>query len=367
MPDNLKSAETVDVEDLDELDNLAQLPPTPPAATTDGPMVADLDLLDDQEGTDGSEQAQDDASVNDDADHDADLARVDEPIEDAADEPEADVVEEEAAEEGADEEANDDEPAEELTDDEAAELEQIQTAIADWREEQGIPASPDAYEIPETAAMLAEAPMLQGVLQLLHDHNTPQTLVSELLEQYAEETGKVVAGRTDRDLRDAVTIKTSLEQSWGESYPGDIKLIKTLLEDAKALPKGTREAILSARLPNGQRLANNLPTLQFLRDAAKAKYGDAKAQRVQRITDIQKVMGTDEYWRNGLDKEYLELTTAENAGVPAEPLTHDESRLREIEKVMNEDMNEYYRQGLDAEYAELIARKQQQGRRRAMR
>ena len=60
--------------------------------------------------------------------------RVDEPIEDAADETAAEVIEEEAAEEVEDEEtATDDEPTEELTEDEAAELEQIQTAIADWR------------------------------------------------------------------------------------------------------------------------------------------------------------------------------------------------------------------------------------------
>jgi hypothetical protein len=345
---------------LDPLDEAAQMPLDPPAASAAEPMVADLD--DDDLGPVGDGQEQADASANDDdrpTFTPEDLAALEglETTEDAADETEAEgVEEEEAAEEVEDEEtASDDEPTEELTEAEATELEEIQTAVADWREEQGIPATADAYEIPEAAAALADAPMLGSFLEFFHAHNLPQETVSQLLEQYAQETGKIVAGNSERDVADAEVVKSTLEASWGD-YATSIQSIKNLLEDSKAMPTGTREALLKARLPDGTRLVNNLGVMQWLRNSAKSRYGDPKAQRTERIAEISKVMGTDAYWRDGLDKEYLELTTAENAGLPAERPTTDQARLKEIEAVMSRDINDYWRDPeMQADYTRILA------------
>jgi hypothetical protein len=331
---------------VDELDDAAQQPPATPAPENREPPLADIDL-DDAVG----EQQEQEPTASD------DLANLDEPIEDAADATDADVGEEEAAEDVEDEEPDsDDEPTEELTEAEATELEQLAQEIAAFRAENDIPDDPAGYAIPEEAAALAGSSLLSEFMQEFHNANLPQETVSTLLNKYAAETAKV----SQRDDADAQALKAQMDA-------GDIKLITRLLEDSHAVPPAAREAILTGRRPDGTRLANDPAVLDFLRDSAKARYGDGQQQRRDRIKEIEAVRdrSTSEYFERGMSDELLKLMAAENANAPAEPRSADAARLAHIEQVMNTDMNDYYRQGLDVEYAELLARGAGQQQRRS--
>jgi len=344
---------------LDSLDDAAQQPPTTPSAPASQEPIPDLDD-DDQGGLPGDAGE----AIEGDATTDADGSEAEEDAA-LADEPEAEVEADEDLDEVEDAADAESEEAEPLTEEEEGELAELQEEIGAYREANDIPATAADYQLPPEAAALEDSPLLAGFLEQFHEDNLSQETVGKILTRYAATAAEIAAGNSERDVADAGALKSQIEEAWGDDYAGNIKAVKQLLGDAKALPAGVGKAILQARQADGSRLVNSRPVLEFLVATAKAKLGDGRQQRKDRIREIEAVRDRDtsEYFAKGMSEELIALTTAEAANAPAEPRSADAQRLAHIERVMATDMSEYWRQGLDKEFAELIGRKQQRGAR----
>ena len=72
------------------------------------------------------------------------------------------------------------------------------------------------------------------------------------------------------------------------------------------------------RTPDGRRLVDNPEFIAFAADQGRAKFGDldfvnpdGEKKHLARKDEIEKIIGTDEYYEKGYDKEYLEILKKE--------------------------------------------------------
>lgn len=204
--------------------------------------------------------------------------------------------------------------------------------IAAWREEVGIPAKPEGYDVPKIAGYKwtdADKPLIDTFKGFAHKANYTQEQVNAGAEWYVktvqEAQEKYWEGISKTDNEDKEIVKDQLRTEYGPSdYKPSIHLLDRLLNDQEVMPNSLGQSILTARYTdaNGQskRLINSPDMARLLINYAKDTYGegsfitgDARTSMGNRKKEIEKVMAEDydRYWKEGMADEYAQILEQE--------------------------------------------------------
>jgi hypothetical protein len=197
--------------------------------------------------------------------------------------------------------------------------------IKAWREEQGIPDSPDGYEIPgvDLSEIEPEAKAaIDHIRTRLHGADFDKgkaTVVATIIQEVAAMEMERTA-QADADRMDAV--QDALRSEWGPDYRKNLNMNGALLNQHFG---EDMDAVLYARMPDGTRLADNPVFNKFLNAMARASGNDVMFEG------------------------------------DASGGTSIDARLEQIRQVMSTNINEYHAKGLDVEYAQLLEKKAARG------
>lgn len=196
--------------------------------------------------------------------------------------------------------------------------------IAEWRKDNGIPATASAYEAPKLDAYewtKADKPMLDSFFERAHQANASQKTVDEMLGWYADTVQAQQEGVVSIDREDKIKVEEGLRADLGAEYRPSMTLFARLLKDETVFPEGLGLRFVEARLADGHRLINDARIARFFIDLAREKYGDGgmitgdgAARLADRKAAIQKIMRSNiaQYRADGLDKEYAEILERES-------------------------------------------------------
>lgn len=192
-----------------------------------------------------------------------------------------------------------------------------------WREQNGIPATADKYEIqiPEETPE-AEQTLLSNILERAHAANYTQEQAQRAIDMYQEIKETQLAERHEQDKVDSESAINDLREEWGREYQGNMNAIRGLLNTG---PEGLLERFLNARTDNGtgKPLASDVDTLKWLDNIARTinpvttlvpgATGDQPQAIDDEIAKIKEVMRTDRKRYNSderMQKRYRQLLAA---------------------------------------------------------
>lgn len=137
--------------------------------------------------------------------------------------------------------------------------------VAAWREANGIPESPDKYEIDLDGRVLPDDddPVVKGFLDHAHKSNFPPQMVNAALQWYADLAENEAAETIQRDQEFKSEAIEELRSEWGVEYRANINSVKSFLGDEVG------PLILGARGPDGNLLGNNPALLKFFAQHAR--------------------------------------------------------------------------------------------------
>lgn len=195
-----------------------------------------------------------------------------------------------------------------------------------WREEQGIPDSPDGYELPQVQgvdmANLDETTKagLDIIRTGLHKANLSRDQAATVSQAILELSTRQAEAQAEADAGHMDAVEDALRSEWGADYRRNLNMNGALLSQHFG---DEMNAILTARMPDGMRLADHPGFNKFLNAMARANGsdvmfdGDVKGGTSidQRLGQIKQIMETDfnRYLREGLDKEYGQLLEKKEA------------------------------------------------------
>jgi len=179
--------------------------------------------------------------------------------------------------------------------------------VARWRDDNGIPQTPDGYKMPD-GVVLGEndKPIVDDFLKTAHERNwSPeqvQTAVSWFMERQANQADAITA----RDTENRMAAEDELRSEYGPQYRNEVKRAYEFLRTA---PEGLGESIMGGRLADG-RLVGDAPEvirwlngLQREMNPAATVVPGAGTNAVQAIeaelASLNKLMGDrgSEYWK----------------------------------------------------------------------
>lgn len=218
--------------------------------------------------------------------------------------------------------------------------------IADWRKANGIPESPDKYEVKLPDGWVlgdADKPVVEGFTKAAHALNLPPKAVNDLLGWYYGELSSKGAREAEADATFRDQARDTLKDIWGAEFTGNMNAVKAFLStvpkeldgldaDGSTIKGGL---LLGGRLADGTKIGNSPVVLQWLagrelerNPAARlvpAGTGDAGKSLNDEIANYKTMMAkTDSEWYVGpkVDqhrKRYMELIAARDR-VPMTPM-----------------------------------------------
>lgn len=197
---------------------------------------------------------------------------------------------------------------------------------AQWREENGIPDSPEGYEINLPEGLVigeADKPVVDGFLKFAHEANYHPSQVNKAMEWYYQEQDRQMQAQEEFDIQSQQSGEDELHAEWGQDYRKNVQLAMNLLDQA---PGGLKERIMGARLADGVALGNDPDALRWLTGLSReinpvatvvpGSGANAMQAIESEISNLRSMMGdhTSEYWKGpNAEKNqarYRELTTA---------------------------------------------------------
>jgi hypothetical protein len=145
--------------------------------------------------------------------------------------------------------------------------------IAAYREEHGIPASPEGYleNLPDGLVLGDEDKALaQSFLESMHGKNASPAEVGAALDWYQGLKETQVAERAEKDNLAKTQTEDALREMWGGDYRANINAIANSLSKFSVGDGTAFEAIQSARLGDGTPLASHPDMLKMLHSMAQA-------------------------------------------------------------------------------------------------
>lgn len=189
-------------------------------------------------------------------------------------------------------------------------------AMTEWRKEQGIPDSPEGYQLPEPVTKRlvdADKPILSSFTEFAHAKNAPPAFVEMAAEWYVDMSEKAEAAQLERDAAATEKADDELREAWSrDEYKGNLTLARRFMASAGEIGESWSEA----RLPDGRRLGDVPSFVQWASDQGRNTFGDvafssgdAETRHNNRRAEIEKIRDTDfeRYENEGLNKELLEL------------------------------------------------------------
>jgi len=191
---------------------------------------------------------------------------------------------------------------------------------AGWRKEHGIPETARDYDVP----ILLDGKYddlddfgkqsIDTFRSTFHELDLPPEHASKIMSVANEVALKQMERQAEADAVRQEETEDALRVDWGAGYRKNIRLNAKFMQDR--LGDGW-QSFVTARTPEGSRLADDPKFNRFINQMARAEggsvlqTGEATAgPNVQaRIDEIRKIMSTDypKYKRDGLDAEYSKL------------------------------------------------------------
>ena len=195
-----------------------------------------------------------------------------------------------------------------------------------WRADNGIPESPDKYDLSLPSGMVIgedDKPVVDDFLKAAHEANMHPSQVSKALDWYF---GKQEAAQRAQDEFDATKkreAEDALRAEFGGEYRRNLQIANDLLAGA---PEGVKDQLLGGRMADGTPIGNSPAVIQWLVGLSRELNpigtvvpgsGTNAMQAVENeIADIRKLMAdhNSEYWKGPkakqLQNRYHELIAA---------------------------------------------------------
>lgn len=174
--------------------------------------------------------------------------------------------------------------------------------IATYRKDNGIPEKAEGYfeNLPGGIKLDdADKAMLGDYAKTFHELNLTPAQASRLLATRQEQLDKMVTTQVAQDETVKTAVEDQLRAEWGNDYRPNLNAIHNLLS---GFPEDAREALMSARGPDGKAIFNNKSLLQAFAQIARTSSpfgtivgndgGSLDAKGVDtRMAEIVKMMG----------------------------------------------------------------------------
>lgn len=121
-----------------------------------------------------------------------------------------------------------------------------------WRIDNGVPETPEKYEIKLPDGMVigeADKPLVAAFLADAHAQNASPDTVNMALSAYYKIEAKTLSERNGRDRAAQTDAIAELRKEWGPDFDGNINVTKNFMDK---LPGDLGENLLNGRLANGK-------------------------------------------------------------------------------------------------------------------
>lgn len=192
-------------------------------------------------------------------------------------------------------------------------------AIAAWRQENGIPDSPEGYDLSFDNGLIigeSDKPMVNEFLSAMHAKNASPEVVKAAVGAYYDLLAKQEAARDAADSDFKNTALSDLASEWGGDFKRNVNMISSLLDTA---PPEVREKIAAGRTPDGNLMGNDPSVMRWLNQLARevnpaatvvpGAGASAPAAIADEMRSIEGKMGTTAYTERDRAR-YVELTEA---------------------------------------------------------
>jgi hypothetical protein len=184
-----------------------------------------------------------------------------------------------------------------------------------WRVENGIPESPDKYDLDLGEGVVLgeeDKPLVDELLKTAHEANVHPTQLKSILKWALAKNQAIAETTAEQDLEVREATVETLRGEWGQDYKRNIRLARGVLSSIPGIPEGFPEMFMAARDPNGVALGNNADVLRWLTGIALTVNPDATiapakgSSQMQSLEEeaagLRKLMGdhASEYWRGPL-------------------------------------------------------------------
>lgn len=145
--------------------------------------------------------------------------------------------------------------------------------VKEWRAEQGLPETPDGYELPVTLDGKLEdmddnaKAVYQGWQKQFHDLNVKPEIATQLVEYANTIVEAQMEAQAEADAKRAEMSEDTLRTDWGPDFRNNLALAKGVL--SKSLGEEGMKSFLDARLPDGTLMKHSPEIAKFLVDAAR--------------------------------------------------------------------------------------------------
>lgn len=137
-----------------------------------------------------------------------------------------------------------------------------------WRTENGIPESPEKYELKLKDGLVIgeeDKPIIDAFLKSAHGANMTAQQASQAVDWYYEEVERQTAARAEQDKQLAAKAQDALRAAWGNEYRTNENMVLGLLDGA---PAGVKDQIMHGRLADGTPIMSHPETMMWLRQLA---------------------------------------------------------------------------------------------------
>lgn len=183
-------------------------------------------------------------------------------------------------------------------------------ALAEWRKAEGIPDDPTGYKLPEAVQkrMVDEdKPILSSFTEFAHKKGARPDVVEIASEWYVEMAEASQAKQAEADKMASEDAEDALRKDWAH---GEFKANTTIAHRFIEGIPGVGVKFAEARI-DGKRLGDMPEFIAWAADMGREKFGDvafttsdSERKHTARREEIEKIIGTDEYYEKGIDKEY---------------------------------------------------------------
>lgn len=199
--------------------------------------------------------------------------------------------------------------------------------LAEWRKANGIPDSPDKYDLTLPDGLVigeADKPLVGEVLAAAHAVDASPEVVKAVVSAYYKTQDAEAAKQADADANQREETMVALRQEWGADYTRNVNTVNAFLG---TLPDGLGNKIAMSRGPDGLPLGNDPAMARWLAQMAReanplasviSGAGDKSSLLADEIASLKTKMGdkNSDYWKGpNADKNqarYRELLDAES-------------------------------------------------------
>lgn len=186
-------------------------------------------------------------------------------------------------------------------------------ALAEWRKAEGIPDDPTGYKLPEAVQkrMVDEdKPILSSFTEFAHTKGARPDVVEIASEWYVNMAEAAQAEQSQKDKAASEEAEDSLRKDWAHGeYKANTTIAHRFIESVPGIGAKWAEARV-----DGKRLGDTPEFIAWAADMGREKFGDVafstgdgERKHTARREEIEKIIGTDEYYEKGYDKEYAAI------------------------------------------------------------